>query len=364
MNGLLPVILVLLLALPGSAAADLFADNPLAHGAWLFKAHCSRCHGPYDRQRPAEEYDDEDELRAAVASDGCRVKWLRSAGGILSPREIDAVAGYMTAWEKRGAEPELPPLPELPAVEAPPAPAPPTGGAPPVVPSQPGQAQAALSPALTRLVESNPVARGAWLYTANCYRCHLSYASARMGRNMQPAQLRKIIEMGKTSTQMTGFSLLAGGRLKNSDIDAVTRYIAAWEQADAPLAIAPELLVPPAVDPSALRPTGLPRFPKVAGDPARGGTVFAALCSRCHGADRQGLVGRRLLPPWPGLRPDLLLKSTIKNGIPGSLMPSFGVRGILSPKQVDDLVTFLLGESEKPAVTQTIHNHNSLLTAK
>ncbi len=358
------VLCILLLALPGTSAADLFADNPLAHGAWLFKAHCSRCHGPYDRQRPAEDYDDHDELRAAVATDGCRIKWLRSAGGTLSPSEIEAVAGYMTAWEQRGAEPELPPLPDLPAAKAPSTPAQSPGQDAPVATPSPGQAQASLSPALTSLVESNPVARGAWLYTANCYRCHLSYASSRMGRNMQPAQLRKIIEMGKTSTQMTGFSLLAGGRLKNSDIDSVTRYIETWEQVDAPLAIAPELLVPPAVDPSALRPTGLPRFPKVAGDPSRGGTVFAALCSRCHGADRQGLVGRRLLPPWPSLRPDLLLKSSIKSGVPGSLMRNFGTSGTLSPKEVDDLVSFLLNDTGRPSITQTIHNHNSIITAK
>ena len=206
-----------------------------------------------------------------------------------------------------------------------------------------------LSPPLAKLVAKNPVASGAWLYTQNCYRCHLTYEQTRQGRGMSPQNLRKIVENGKTSTQMSGFAVLAGGKLKGSEIEAILSYIATWENMSGPPALAPELLVPPASDPAALRPVGLPRFPPVQGDARVGRVLYLTNCSRCHNPDRSGYIGRRLLPPWEGMRPDLFLKATLKSGIPGSLMPAFATdaNGKLRPKEIDDVVSFLLSEPAK-----------------
>ncbi len=345
----IPLLIFLLLffgagMLSAAGQIDITAD-PLVHGAWLFRVHCIRCHGDYKKERPAEEYTSTDMLEKAVGEKACRISWARSRGGNLSPTEITAVSRYMLAWEDVGREPDLPTLPEIPKVES----------------VQPSASQAietaplsgqitekkgedALSPPLAQLVRKNKVARGAWLYTGNCYRCHLSYSDARMGRSLKGEKLQKMIERGKTSTQMSGFALLAGGKLKNSDIAAIMSYITLWEGYGQPLAIAPELLKPPSVNPSDLLPVGLPRFPLVTGDVVLGESLYLMHCSRCHANDRTGYIGRALTPPWLSLRPDLFLKSTIKSGIANSLMRPFSedAGGGLSSKQIDSLVVFLL----------------------
>lgn len=347
-----PLLLLLLLAVAQGpvSAGELpeISANPVAHGAWLYRAHCGRCHGDYGKERPGEDYRTADALEKAVAENGCRIDWARSVGGSLSPGEIAAVSRYMRTWEERGREPELPPLPEMPPAPASSPSSPPVPAA--AVAAVAGKEEdAALTPPLLQLVQTNPVARGAWLFTGNCYRCHLSYATARMGRGLKGEILRKTVENGKTSTQMRGFGVLAGGKLKNSDIAAIVAYIEAWENLGAPVAIAPELLKPPSLNPADLRPIGLPRFKAVAGDAAKGREIYLLNCSRCHGHDRAGHIGRRLTPPWQSPRPDLFVKSTIKNGIPGSLMPSFSANAgsgpasaNLSPRQIDNIVAFLL----------------------
>ena len=320
-------------------------SKPVVHGAWLFRVHCTRCHGEYGKDRIAEEYQSSAKLEKAISDQGCRVSWARTRGGPLSPSEIGAVSKYMLVWEEMGREPDLPPLPEIPQPDS----------VTPVAPSalatdhqseqspQDG-AENALSPPLAKLITKNPVARGAWLYTGNCYRCHLSYDQARMGRNLKGEKLEKVIEKGKTSTQMGGFGILAGGKLKKSEIAAIMSYITLFEKYQRPLAIAPELLEPPSTNPSDLLPIGLPQFPLVAGDVALGKKSYMIKCSRCHGADRAGYIGANLKPPFSTLRPDLFLKSIIKMGIANSMMRPFSDNegGGLSPKEIDSLVAFLL----------------------
>jgi mono/diheme cytochrome c family protein len=91
-----------------------------------------------------------------------------------------------------------------------------------------------LDPVLEELMEQNSVAHGTWLYIRHCHRCHLGYQKARMGRGVAVDTVRRTIVNGKTSTQMTAFSRMKGGKLSNREIRAVVEYISTWEKFDEP----------------------------------------------------------------------------------------------------------------------------------
>lgn len=160
---------------------------------------------------------------------------------------------------------------------------------------------------------------------------------------MAEDRLLSTIANGKTSTQMTGFSVQAGGKLYNSEITAITNYLLTWERFDQSPAIPVRLLRPPAADPTDLQPLGLPKFPPLRGDGEAGRRLFLMVCSSCHGNDRRGFIGPDLLHSWNTVFPELLLKSIVKNGVPGSLMIGNEARtSPLSAKNIDDLLLFLL----------------------
>lgn len=321
-------------------------QDPVVLGAWLYTGNCLTCHDGYGQDRLAEGYDDRSELIAAIGSGGCRVTWAGNAGGKLGANELAALAAYMLQWEEEDKEPSLPEQPPQPVEPVPELPAK-TAGTPDSIPS-PADKDDQLAPALARLTAANPVAEGGWLYTRNCYRCHLTYRQARMGKGMDREILRRTISEGKTSTQMKGFSRLLGGELKAGEIRAVVSYITTWEKKGEPLAIATGLMTQPAVDPADFVPVRLPRFQKISGDPALGYMVFLRNCITCHGTLGEGYIGRSLRYNKGVSRPDLFLKSMIKQGIPVTLMRSWanGPGKVLSAKDIDDVVSVLLTWSE------------------
>jgi len=82
-------------------------------------------------------------------------------------------------------------------------------------------------------------------------------------------------------------------------------------------------------------------------DPAlleQGARLFADNCAVCHGANGQGRVGATLSKDWPSLRPDLLVRATIENGVPGSPMVAWSQAsgGPLSDAEIDALVAYIL----------------------
>ena len=79
------------------------------------------------------------------------------------------------------------------------------------------------------------------------------------------------------------------------------------------------------------------------GDATRGAQLFAKECAVCHGDRAQGRIGATLRKDFPGIRVDALLKETISNGVPGSVMPAWSQAkgGPLSDAQIDDLVAFI-----------------------
>lgn len=325
---------------PLEAAGKEVTEDPVVFGAWLFKAHCIRCHGDYGKERLAGEFEDDGELRSAFEHDRCRIKWGRRSGGKLGRKESQALIRFMRAYEDGDGPPDLPELPPLPTADLPSAPKPAV---------KKGYALAAPSddvdPILKGLLAINSIARGAWLYTQNCYRCHLDYKKARSGRGFSEETVRKTVTNGKTATQMTAFSRMLGGKLSNAEISAIVAYIMIFERLGASPALAQIVTEPPQADPADMLPIGLPQFPRIAGDAANGARLYARHCTTCHGMWGEGHVGRPLAKDWLVLRPDLMIKSILKQGVPGSPMPAWtqNTGGPLSAKEIDDVVTQVLG---------------------
>lgn len=316
--------------------------EPVALGAWVYKSKCIRCHQQYSTSRLGGEYDDQQELITAIGQEGCKVPWDRQDGGTLHSNEIEAIAIFMLRWEENDRPPQLPELPPLeldnPKKIINPPPRPGNGN------FSTTQQLEILSPGLQHLIDNNSVAHGGYLYTRNCYRCHLSYTKGRMGKSMEKANLRLFIREGKTSTQMKPFSRLLGGSLKNREIEAIVSYISQWENKGEELAIAKELMTPPAFDPTELLPLRLVQFKEINGDQKQGMAIFRLHCSGCHGSGGEGIVGTVLDKRSFAIRPDLYVKSVVKNGVENSVMESWDINkgGELSAKNIEDVVTFIL----------------------
>lgn len=79
------------------------------------------------------------------------------------------------------------------------------------------------------------------------------------------------------------------------------------------------------------------------GDVSRGKRLYDQNCAVCHGDRAQGRVGPRLSKDFPGIRVDLFLKSTISNGVEGSVMPAWSKErgGPLTDTEIDDIVAFI-----------------------
>jgi mono/diheme cytochrome c family protein len=313
--------------------------DPLALGAWLYEGQCVRCHGPYERERVGRSKSSK-VLAAAIEDGGCQIRWGRNQGGPLARREIKALVEYMLAWEELGGPPPLPDLPPQPT----PTPTP-TRPADDARPSPTPTPTALVMDERTRLIAAgNEVAHGAWLYTQYCYRCHQAYADTRMGRGARETDLKKVVENGKTATQMTAFSRAKGGPLKAREIAAILTYIAAWERLGAAPALPEGVLVPPTPDPAGLIPIALPVFPAVEGGVGHGAVLYAVHCRRCHGEGGRGGLGPRLARTWQVVRADLRIRSAVAQGVAGSPMRAWTQAndGPLTEQAVDDLAALIV----------------------
>lgn len=76
----------------------------------------------------------------------------------------------------------------------------------------------------------------------------------------------------------------------------------------------------------------------------KGARLYAENCALCHGEEGQGRVGATLSKNWPSIRPDLRVRETITNGVPGSPMPAWSTvnGGPFSEGEIDSLVCFIL----------------------
>jgi mono/diheme cytochrome c family protein len=144
---------------------------------------------------------------------------------------------------------------------------------------------------------------------------------------------------------MPSWSQANGGPLTDDEIDAIVTYILSWQTSGVPnLTPAPTATALPPITP----------VPGVEGDPNAGAALFAQDCAPCHGDKGQGRIGATLAKDWPGVRPDLAVKSTISNGIAGSVMPAWSQAkgGPLSEPEINNLVAFILTLPSQPDQSQ------------
>ena len=200
--------------------------------------------------------------------------------------------------------------------------------------------------------DPNVLEQGRRLYSENCAACHGPQGEGRIGAalakdwpSIRPdLTVRTIIGRGVQGSVMPAWSQANGGPLSAAEIDALVGYILSWQTGGAPqMTPQPSATLVPPITP----------IPNVAGDPNHGAVLFAENCAMCHGQQGQGRTGATLAKDWPGIRPDLSIRSTIAGGISGSLMPAWSQTsgGPLGEGDIDDLVAFLLAlEGTNPVV--------------
>jgi mono/diheme cytochrome c family protein len=194
---------------------------------------------------------------------------------------------------------------------------------------------------------------GARLFAENCAVCHGADGQGRVGADLRKdwpsirpdLTVRSIIANGVPGSKMPAWSQANGGPLSEAEIEALTLYILSWQTGGAPQELdRPTATALPPVTP----------IPEVQGDPNRGAGLFAENCAMCHGLQAQGRQGATLAKNWPGVRPDLQIRTTIANGVSGSVMPAWSVSrgGPLSDAEIDDLVAYILATSKAAPVAQ------------
>jgi mono/diheme cytochrome c family protein len=190
------------------------------------------------------------------------------------------------------------------------------------------------------------IQQGAELFAANCAVCHGPNGEGRVGATLNKdwpsirpeLTVREIIEQGVSGSVMPAWGQKHGGPLSEAEIDALVAYILSWQTGGAP-SLAPR--------PSATPYPPITPVPNVTGDPNHGAVLFGENCAVCHGPNGEGRVGATLVKNWPGIRPDLNIKTTIENGISGSVMPAWSQAkgGPLAEQDINDLVSFILARS-------------------
>jgi cytochrome c oxidase cbb3-type subunit 3 len=189
------------------------------------------------------------------------------------------------------------------------------------------------------------------VYARNCAGCH--GAEGRLGAArplddplylalVDDAALARVIGDGVEGSLHPALGRRAGGPLDERQIQALVRGMRAWWGSPEPSV--PQ--APPWSVAEATRESG-------PGDPARGADVFRTHCASCHGADGTGgaKAGPVVDPDYLSLVTDQALRSAVLFGRPDLGMPSWrdAAGGALAPREVSDVVAWLVGHRRGPA---------------
>lgn len=195
------------------------------------------------------------------------------------------------------------------------------------------------------LAESNyqqdPISLGAEIYLENCAVCHGEQGEGRVGATLSmnwpsirpDLAAKNIIINGVPGSAMPAWGIDQGGPLSNEQIDAVVQFILSWQTGATPF-VFPTSTTIPMITP----------VPDVQGDPNAGAVLYGQNCKVCHGSEGEGRVGAVLAKDFPSIRPDLTIKNTIENGVPGSPMPAWAQEngGPLNEIEINDIVAYLM----------------------
>ena len=207
---------------------------------------------------------------------------------------------------------------------------------------------------LAQTPDQDKLEQGARLYAENCVVCHGPNGEGRVGATLAKnwpsirpdLTVETIIENGVQGSPMPAWSQENGGPLNQEQIDALVFYILSWQTGGFPT-FAPT--------PTFRAVVPITPVPEVEGDPNNGAVLFAHNCAVCHGPQGEGRIGATLIKNWPSIRPDLTVKTTIRTGIPGSVMPAWSKEngGPLGESEINDLTAFILSRSETQVVQIT-----------
>ena len=192
-------------------------------------------------------------------------------------------------------------------------------------------------------INADELELGSRLYAENCAVCHGISGQGRIGATLDKnwpsikpdATIRTTINQGIPGSTMQAFGKSYGGPFNETEIDALVSYILSWQTTGIP-------------DPSNFpTPTTRPPIspiPDVKGDPNRGAILYDQNCAMCHGVNGEGRVGTSLSKNWPSIRPDLTVRATIAQGIPGTTMQAFSqtAGGPLTENQIDDITAYVM----------------------
>ncbi len=200
----------------------------------------------------------------------------------------------------------------------------------------------------TSAMAAEPVAKpdGARLYAQRCSACHGADGRGDVGvplalpaflSSVDDAYLRKTVRLGRPGRVMPAFT-----QLTDADVEAIVAHIRRW--------------------PGQKPPKTVPHD-RIAGDTARGQTLYARHCAACHGAHGEGGHGTGVTLSRPRSAPilapalnnpgflaaasDSLIKTTLLYGREGTPMRSFLKQG-LKERDINDIVAYVRAFEQLP----------------